>query len=684
MFGLFLLTVAFAVLTQLMIPTTKAKAGTFEDFDFPTIEDGSPVYYIAGKVKVNSANLLWFGDFSSKAIKKQAGLFKKSIVGYKYSLGWQMGICLGTGGETGQVHLTKLWFGTDEPGWTGDMVAGSLHIKDDNAFGGDTGGGGYDLQCQFYDGSFTQIADPYLQTKIAGGDVPGWRGLSYIVMHGYIGNSTNLNTVSMEVFRMPDPLNLGQGVCLIGSEGDVNPACLLYEIMTNNFGALSFSGTQLNVQSFIDAAHTLKAEDEGISCAFGGSASAVSNAVQDILRQIDGTMFDDPVTGQVSLILIRQDYVISDLPVINPSNATEMNSYAINLWSDTKNTIRCTFTDRSRDYKSDAVAAAYDTSNIGFQGGIKPVTAQYPHIKRGAHASRAATRDLAVYSTPIANVRTTTRRFDMGLRPGSVVVLNYPEYRIQNLVLRVKKVDLGDLNTNRLLLDLCSDKFAKGAALFGAPASNPTTGPSLGVLSVAVAETIEAPRWFVLAQESVSDPDKPRVMALPKAPNSAQLGYELFAKVTGEASYASIDAQSAYPAYGTLYTAYPASYAFDNTTGLELLDVDDTDVLVSATDDQISTLGLNLILVDEEIMAFKTPTVNGSGRNVLKGVYRGLLDTVPAAHSAGAKVIWLTADNVGAREFNVGDAVSVVIGSKAPRGAQDATTGVVMSVPGEL
>lgn len=676
MWVLFILTVAFAVLTQLLIPTQKAKAGSFEDFDFPRIDDGTPIYYIAGRIRVNSANLIWYGDFFSKPIKKAAGLFKKSIVGYKYYLGWQMAICLGP-----DVKLLKVWFGQEEPGFEGEVTDGDFSMADPEAFGGETGGGGYDIQCTFYPGSSTQTADPYLQAKIDGGLVPGWRGMAYLVAHGYIGNSTSLQQMSMEVERIPDPLGLGSKAT-IGSEGDVNPANVIYEMLTNNFGALGIDPTLLNVASFLAGGNTFYDEDEGISVGFGGNAGKISDAFSDIMRQVDATLYEDPLDGQIYLKLIRQDYDIDTIPRLTVSNVQEMSSYAINLWGDTKNKVRVNYTDRSRDYKADAVAVAEDMANIAFQNDeVKPTTTEYPHVKRSAHANRIAARDLNIYSTPIANIRLSSLRFDLNLRPGSVIALDYPEYEISNLILRVKKADLGDLVANRLLLDLVSDKFAKTDAVYGVPGPSLFVKPSLRAATITVAMTMEAPRWFVVAQDDVIDPDAPRIMGMPKRPNTAQSSYDIYGRIVGEADYDDLATEVAFPEYGTLQTSYPLSYDYDTTTGIELATLDDPEVLANVTASQISTLGLNLILIDDEIIGFETYEVNMSDRYVLKGIRRALLDTVPAAHSAGARVVWLYADAVGAREFAVGDDVEAVLASKAPRGAQTAATGLHMDVP---
>lgn len=110
MWVLFLVNLAFAVITSLLAPTQKVKAGSLDDFDFPRIDDGSPIFFVAGRVRIDAPNLIWYGDFQNKAIKKRSGLFKKSTVGYRYFLGFQLAIALGP-----NVVLKKLWFGGDEP-----------------------------------------------------------------------------------------------------------------------------------------------------------------------------------------------------------------------------------------------------------------------------------------------------------------------------------------------------------------------------------------------------------------------------------------------------------------------------------------------------------------------------------------------------------------------------------------
>lgn len=779
MWMLFLVTIAFAVLTQLFIPTQKAKAGTFSDFDFPQIEDGTPIFYVAGRVRLNGPNLLWYGDFSSRPIKKKSGLFNTSTVGYKYSLGFHLGLCLGDG-----VRLRKIYFGGDDPAWiangsgagpsyaievwkdslyrdaslgfnaavpnlndiglndgvsslktngpweifkdadysgesmvvNGDYpnlagtpfqdsissmrplggvvapeadfegVGESIGVRMNNpdAFGGEDSGGGFDITFDFYEGNTTQTFNAYLVEKAQTADnfISGFRGLSYLVMRGYIGNTTQLQNVSAEIERVPDPLELGVKA-KVGSEGDVNPANVLYELLTKNFAALSVNPESLNVASFVAAGNTFYDEDEGISISAGGSSAAISGTFQDILKQVDATMYEDPIDGQVYLKLIRDDYVLADLPVLDQSNIEQVSSYAINLWADTKNKIRVSYEDRTKNYET-RVAVAEDMANVAFQGSqSKPVNTDHKYVKRSAHANRIAARELTIYSTPLANIRLASMQFDLNLRPGSPVLLNYPEYNISNLVVRVTKADLGDLENNRLLLDLTGDKFSKTEVIYGAPADSGFTPPSLAVADIERAVFQESPRWFNSRQTEVVFADSPRVMVLPVAANTAQIAYSVFAKDTFE-QYSAIITRIGYPLYATTQVQYPASYLFDTATGIELAFISEPEELLSATADQIRTTGDNLIQINDEIIGFESFILNGSGRYVLRGVHRGLLDTVPALHPAGSHVYWMGVENVGSREFFMNSTVTLSLASISPSGSREATTGVVVSFPGEL
>ncbi|HEY1404159.1 MAG TPA: hypothetical protein VGB05_08545, partial [Pyrinomonadaceae bacterium] len=63
-----------AVVGELLRPKVKppnAKASGLDDFDIPTAEEGRAVPVIAGKVKIDGSNVVWFGDLRVDAITKK-------------------------------------------------------------------------------------------------------------------------------------------------------------------------------------------------------------------------------------------------------------------------------------------------------------------------------------------------------------------------------------------------------------------------------------------------------------------------------------------------------------------------------------------------------------------------------------------------------------------------------------
>ena len=76
-----------------------ARAGKFKEVNFPKASDGAPIPWIGGKVRLRSPNTLWYGHFRSEEITKtvNTGVFSEEevVVGYKYYLGFDLGICLG-------------------------------------------------------------------------------------------------------------------------------------------------------------------------------------------------------------------------------------------------------------------------------------------------------------------------------------------------------------------------------------------------------------------------------------------------------------------------------------------------------------------------------------------------------------------------------------------------------------
>ncbi|MES3001328.1 MAG: hypothetical protein V4787_11610 [Pseudomonadota bacterium] len=50
----------------------RPKPASVTDFDIPTAEEGRPIPVVFGTVTVTGPNVIWYGDLSSKSIKKSS------------------------------------------------------------------------------------------------------------------------------------------------------------------------------------------------------------------------------------------------------------------------------------------------------------------------------------------------------------------------------------------------------------------------------------------------------------------------------------------------------------------------------------------------------------------------------------------------------------------------------------
>jgi hypothetical protein len=104
--------------------------------------------------------------------------------------------------------------------------------------------------------------------------------------------------------------------------------------------------------------------------------------------------------------------------------------------------------------------------------------------------------------------------------------------------------------------------------------------------------------------------------------------YQFYARVTQPANQ------------GFLTAALAAASGTDTTDTLSVALYDDTMTLESVSD-SLAQLGMNLCLVDNELIAFATAAVEGAGQYNLTYLIRGLYGSAPAAHAVGAQFTYL-------------------------------------------
>lgn len=624
------------LLGELLSPKAeKPKPSGLGEFQVPTADGSRAIPVIFGTCLLRGPNLLWYGDLVTKPIYKETGgLFGSGLfssvyqVGWKYYLGVHLGLCHG---PVDQVRSIR--FGDRSAHFTSSVQGDHLRVVLDDArlFGGIDAEGGVSGDVDFYLGTSTQGANDYLQSKITA-DLPGYRTLCHAVFRRvYFGTMPQVKDVAFELSRYPNSLGLGGNKHVIGTY-DANPACMLYEASLDRVWGLGIPSSRVDLASFQAAGEVLYSEGLGLSLQVDTPADG-ANAIDEILRHIDGDMYTDPATGLWTLVLARKDYDPATLPVFDESSIEEI-ELTRQSWSELANVVQVRYVSRADGY-SERIAQQQNLALVQIRDGERvPQALDFRGISNAAAANGRAALAIKAVSYPLAKGRVVLNRKAYQLRPGSVFKVNHSRLKLSDLVLRAGPIDYGELLDGKIAVDCFEDIFVAAPGAFPPPPDSGWTDPVGDVLAPVAQGLIEAPYHLLGSADRF-------VAAMAVRSGGGDLGYEIWSDRTGGINYVLTNQAGGFTPSGLLTAAYAKSGAYVDATGFTANTPYDLDDLVSVTQQELEA-GVNLLLIDDELMAFRTVVNNGDGTYTIQNVWRGVLDTVPADHAIGARV-WFIA-----------------------------------------
>jgi hypothetical protein len=634
----FILTVAF-IKTKL----SKPKAAGLEDFSFPTAAE-RPIQVLAGTRRISGPNVLWYGDLKTSPIKKvtKSGFSsKKTTVGYRYYMGVQLGICHGP-----DVILRGIRVG-DKMAWTGSSTGGAILIEKPTLFGGDeNGSGGISGTLRFYSGTLTQAPSDYLIDQVGAELVSPIRGVSYAVMEGmYIGNSSSPQAVAFDVSRFPkSPDDRYSEYEQIGL--DANPAFFIYEMLVNGMYGADLGFTSIDVASITAAAKILHEEGLGISVAIDSSSSA-GDVVDEVLKVIQGSHNTDPATGALKLKLIRNDYVIDDLPVLTPSIVKNLSGFTRGSLETAVNELKVKFTSIEDDFTERTVIAQNNGLRI-HKGDSDSQTMTMSMISTRDNAAKVAMREMTAISVPLATCTAECTRAPAHSEVGDVLRLTWPNLGIENMVMRVTGVDLGAPQDGAVRLTLVQDVFGVFLSVYADGSERVWVKPSFDPADITRYDAIDAPCILTTNQSTGS------VLIAAENPGVA-LDYRLSAKGGSDSGFVDAGSMPFTPLFTTtaaLGMAWTASSLVLSGPAAEL---------ESHTAEEVRQgLGVMLIVssAGREWISYQTAAVGNSTTVTLSLVNRGLFGTTPLAHPVGSRV-WAISEGFGVTDWQYAKGESV-------------------------
>lgn len=521
------------------------------------------------------------------------------------------------------------------------------------------------------------------------GDTPGYRGTCHLVPDSepfYVGNSPNVQPISFRVRRIPNGLALTAGRHIVNGR-DANPANVIYEWMTDDDWGLNFDPADVDLASFQAAGNTLYDEGNGFSMVLDRVVEGV-DFLRELERQADAVVFFDQIAGKWKITLARGGYDVDDLPEITPANRVKLKSFARGSWRDTTNIVRVEFNHADDGYKQ-TYALAQDLANIRIQGGVNvSTTMNYPGVKEPALANQLAWRDLRSLAYPLAKASVVVDRTFFDTHPGDVVAFTDPTKNLSKLPMRVQRVNLGRLHQDQVELDLIQDvdHFAVGS--FGDPTGSGWEDTPQELLPFLSTEqrAFEAPRAMATRDPRGAGVPTCRIWGGARRRRN-ESGFEFrerHAAGTPAGAFAAAGRAFQLLLIGELDSPLGVGTATPTTSILVNPGPDAQSTLEAFfRDESAGNLGArlsNLVMVDEEFILVSD--ASNSGPDVaLSNAYRGALDSVQAAHLAGAKV-WLLRGGLTDVAFNGTDNVDVKL---VPRsGSEEADESATVAIQIDL
>lgn len=413
---------------------------------------------------------------------------------------------------------------------------------------------------------------------------------------------------------------------------NANPAHIIYECLTNTDWGMGADPGSIDTAAFVAAAQTLYNEQFGVFMQWT-SSSPIEDFVNEVLEHIKGALFTNPRTGKQSIRLLRDDYDIDDLEHINPQNAA-LSNFARRGWGETSNEVVVTWT--SPDSEKEETVSSQDLGNIATQGTLISNSRNYYGVRTAALAQKLADRELRSSSASLCSCEATVDRSFWDVTPYECVILDWPEYGVTGMVMRVMTIDYGKTGDSSIKLSLVEDVFALPFASFVPPAESQYVPPSEEPVPVTAARLIPLPAYVV--SQSTGDLSSlmyPATRMSMLAENPTPLGTARYDVQTPEVSPSG--------AISWEYAGFSQDFDDRGTLSAPLVaEVTSTFVPpftgAAAFADCFVIIGPDAAAADELELALVSAADPVTGALTLT---RGVLDTIPKAWPTGTPV-WVT------------------------------------------
>lgn len=561
-----------------------------EDFNPTMAKEGAVIPVIYGRVR-RPANLVWYGDVRTKAIKQKTGGKgmgggSSQTTGYKTYCSALQVVCLGTADIVSvYVNDTKE---AEEP-----INADEIITSDGTSE------------------TPPPISEEYVNT------LPGicW----WYAKNWYIGDNTNtMPTLHFVVERnlstpLPNP-NLPNGS---------NPASVVYDIFR-----LAGKENTIDTESFIAASMDYADDEIGLNFAMDQQQDA-DDWIKKVLGYTNSVMYENNL-GKWVLKRLSANYT----HVIELSEK-RMTGFSFNrkTWKQIPNYFKGTYINEDEDFTR-RVVTWDNPAAIRLARNTIPQSIDLKAFRDTATANKMLYELGKQESYPTATIKFKHDLFASLLNPGEVMRISHAKYGIVSADFRLETIDEASIDKNEVAITarqvsetLFDDKFIAAAeSYWNAPDKNP--------------KVLVYTRIFELPYNSDTK-DEPAFLVLAAREKFVETGFLVLLSNEETQGFDTAGNFTEYSQRGTLYSDYPAStFAIDDQAGIVYTAYNFDPVFDTITRAQLFN-DRRVAIIGNEMIAFQSITPLGDNRYKLLGCIRGILGTQKEAHFAGDE-IWLS------------------------------------------
>lgn len=298
----------------------------------------------------------------------------------------------------------------------------------------------------------------------------------------------------------------------------MNPVHVLYEVFTDRRWGRGFPREYLDDVAWKAAADTTFAEKHGY-CRRWSRQDEIGVFAQSVIDHIGAAVYEDRVSGLLTIKLIRGDYIADELPLFDTdSGIVAITDAPVSSPSKMINEVQVKYRDPVTN--DDRIVRTSNLAALQAAGGASNVlTTEYPGCPTSEIASKLAKRDMRSSAPGLRKFDITFDRRGSKLHPGSVIRIQDAIRNIPDQVVRIATIDYGNSTRGEVKATAVNDVFStprNGFNVIGPPSwTPPSTLPCVG-----------KHRFFELSYRSIYRATAPADFAFIE-PEAAYLGLSI-------------------------------------------------------------------------------------------------------------------------------------------------------------